>query len=260
MLRLTFALLFCLFALLATAKESSTKQPSRKQESAALRAAELAGARIYRLDQAAAAATDAVLANSKFKRDKRMRGWITEEQSDQVVVSFIDKTPAVLYRVSVSNGVAGPVSAMETPAPLSPYEAGAAAARALAVASDFQPCSKTYNSVVHPSEPGSDSRWTVYMLPGTTKHDLIPMGGTYRINISGSKILAQRAFTRSCIDIQSAPNAEFLMITHLLDPIPTEAHVFWNLLAKKPLLVGTTENKKLWMISNGEIKFVRNLK
>lgn len=124
------------------------------------------------------------------------------------------------------------------------------------MASAIEPCSKNYNSVVLPSgaTPGTD--WNVYLLPGTTKHNVVPIGGTYRMEIDGAKVVSQRGFTRTCIALQSEPEAVGLMITHLLDPIPTEVHVFWSLWAKKPIYVATPPNGTIWIVDGNKIGLV----
>ena len=254
MIRYIFAIALAFCSLTAFADEPLPKELPPDQEAAALKAAETTGLAIYRHDQAAAVATDAAFKLRQFKKDKRIKGWITEEQSDQIVVTFIDQTPTALYRVAVSkDGVAGPVTALETPVALTPYEAGAAAARAVALASKFQPCSENYNSVVLPS---SNASWVVYLIPGTTKNNVVPIGGTYRVNVSGSNVVSQRGFTRTCIALQTDPRAVGLMITHLLDPIPTETHVFWSLWAKKPMYVATPPNGTIWVVEGNKIRLV----
>ena len=241
----------------ALADEPLPKEPPPDHEASALRSAETTGLTIYRHDQAAAVATDAARELRKFKNDKRLRGWVTEEKQDQIVVTFIDQTPAALYRISVSkDGVAGPVTILEEPAPLTAYESGAAAARAAALASKFEPCSENYNPVVLPSTDSTESSWVVYLLPGTKKKNVVPIGGTYRMDVSGSNVISQRGFTRTCIALQTAPRAVGLMITHLLDPIPTEAHVFWSIWAQKPIYVATAKNKAIWIVDGNKISLV----
>lgn len=257
MLRYVLAVTLAVCPAIALADEVLAQALPPEQEAAALRAAEAAGLDIYRHDLAAAVATDAVIGLRRFKNDARVRGWVTEEHQDRIVVTFIDQAPAALYRVSVSReGVAGPVTALDEPAPLTPYELGAATARAAALASGFEPCSKNYNSVVLPSgaTPGTD--WDVYLLPGTTEHNVVPIGGTYRMEIKGAKVVSQRGFTRSCIALQNEPEALGLTITHLLDPIPTEAHVFWSLWAKKPIYVATPPNGTIWIVEGNKIGLV----
>jgi hypothetical protein len=238
----------------AFAQESLPGQLSSDQEAIAIQLAETTGLAIYRHDHAAAVATDAI---RKIRADKRVKGWVTEEQQDQIVVTFIDKTPAALYRVVVSkDGAVSRVMTPESPAQLTAFESGAATARSTAMASKFQPCSENYNSVVLPASDPSGENWVVYLLPGTTKNNVVPIGGTYRIETGDSNIIGQRSFTRTCIALHTDPSVAGLMITHLLDPIPTEAHVFWSLWANKPMYVVTPPYGTIWNIEDGKIKLV----
>lgn len=141
-----------------------------EQEATALRAAEVTGQAMYRHDRAALVATDVVRKLAAFNTDSRLNGWVTEEKQGQIVVTFIDQTPAALYRVVVSDkGVAGPAQVLATPAPLSDYEASAAVALATAKTVQFPACSRQYNSIVLPPVDASSPNWRVYLLPGTTK-------------------------------------------------------------------------------------------
>ena len=255
----TFLIAIGLCCLAVSADEPLPQELPPDQETAALKAAETTGLIIFRHDQAAAVATDAALLLPQFKKDARVRGWITEEQTDQILVTFIDQTPAALYRASVSrDGVIGPVVALETPAALTSYEAGAATARATAMASKFQPCSERYNTVVLPL-PHSDApenSWVVYLIPGTTNANVVPMGGMYRLEVNGTNIISMRGFTRSCIALQNDPKSVALVVSHLLDPIPTEAHVFWSTWAKKPLYIATPPNGTIWAVEGGKIRLI----
>lgn len=255
MIRYFLAVALALGCLAASAQEALPKALPPDQEAASVRSAEITGLAIYRHDHAAAVATDAALKLRAFKKDRRVKGWITAGQQGRIIVTFIDQTPSALYRVVVSeDGVAGPVTTLESPTPLTDYESGAAAARAAALASKFPPCSSSYNLVVLPSAE-TNGNWVVYLLPGTTKANVVPIGGTYRLETSGSSVISQRGFTRSCIALQSDPSAVGLMITHLLDPVPTEAHVFWSLWASKPMYVATPDGT-LWIVEGGKIGLV----
>ena len=215
-------------------------------------AIEARGRTIFEHDRAAAVATDVAMAQRSFKRDRRVRGWLTEARDGGIVVTFIDEAPNALYRVLVSAaGEPSPLLPLETPAPLSAFEAGAATARRLALESSFQPCSKTYNTVVLP-EPSSDDSWIVYLLPGTTRHNEVPIGGTYRVEVKEGAVAGQRAFTRSCIVLGRGPDVAGMAVTHLLDPTPTEAHVHWSLWAETPMYVSTQQG--LWAIEQGKVR------
>lgn len=251
---MVIALALCCQAVFAD--EAPLQELPLEQEAALLHSAESTGATIYLHDHAAAVATDAALKLKAFKKDKRIRGWITEPRQGRIIVTFVDQTPAALYRIEVSeNGVAGPVIVLDSPTALSEYEQGAATARAAAMASEFQPCSSRYNPVVLPASATADGNWMVYLLSATTKSSVVPLGGTYRMEVSGSTVTAQRGFTRTYITLQNSPRTAGLMVTHLLDPVPTEAHVFWSLWAKQPMYVAVV-NGGLWGIENGKIRML----
>ncbi|QDH70765.1 hypothetical protein [Marilutibacter alkalisoli] len=259
MARYLIALLMALVSINAQADEPLPVELPPDQEAAALKEAEATGLAIYRHDHAAAVATDAALKIRAFKKDKRVRGWITEEQDGLIAVTFIEQSPAALYRVVVSGAgdIVGDVDVLESPQPLTEFEAAAVAARSAAIASEFQPCSDKYNSVVLPSGDDAPDKWTVYLLPGTTKGNVVPIGGTYRMRTVDGAVVESRGFTRTCIALQSDPGAAGMMITHLLDSIPTEAHVFWSLWARSPLYVATPPNGTIWSIESGEITLVK---
>ena len=110
--------------------------------------------------------------------------------------------------------------------------------------------------MVLPATDTSGGNWVVYLLPGTTKNNVVPLGGTYRIDVSGSEVVGQRGFTRTCISLRTDPKAVSLMITHLLDPTPTEAHVFWSLWARKPMYVSTSPNGTIWAVDGSKIRLL----
>ena len=225
------------------------------EEAVALAWAEHTGRQIFEHDRAAAVASDAVQASESAHDDIRVSGWVTEARDDGIAVTFVDAAPAALYRVLVSeSGEAGPVAAYSDPEPLSAYEAAAVAARDAAVAVPFERCAERYNPVVLPAAADAAGRWTVYLLPATTRHDEVPVGGTYRMDVQGGVVSAQRAFTRTCIRLPRGSGAGMLMITHLLDPVPTEAHVHWSLWAEMPMFVLTPPDGVIWTVEEGAIR------
>ena len=87
----------------ARANQSETPRALSPQEAATLQADELVGRAMYLSDRAAAVATDAALALDAFRKDSRVRGWVTQAHDGAVTVTFIDATPAALYRATVSD-------------------------------------------------------------------------------------------------------------------------------------------------------------
>lgn len=243
----------------AHAQEDAPAALGDAQVAQAILDAEAKGRAIYLHDQAAAVATDAVMKLKAFRQDGKrgqLAGWITEQRDEGIVVTFLssESIPRARYRATVASDgrVAGEVVALDEPAALSSYELGAARARDTAATAKFEPCSKTYNSVVL-RDDREGGGWIAYLLPGTTQHGVVPIGGSYRLDLdaTGEKVVGQRGFTRSCIVLENPRDAVAIMITHLMDPVPTEVHVFWSAWARKPMYVGTSQGG--WKIENGRI-------
>ncbi|MEO6079822.1 MAG: hypothetical protein ABIQ86_08600 [Steroidobacteraceae bacterium] len=234
-----------------------------EEEQADANAAAQRGVQIYLHDRAAWLATDEARKLKAFRDEKRGDGYVTERRGNEIRVTFFGAgtkdSPLALYRVIVPDSAAAqPAEALENPEPLSGYEAGAVAARKLAMRQKVELCGKTYNSVVLPAPAGSDARWIVYLLPGTTERNVIPMGGAWRMEVNAAvdTVLSQRTYTRSCFQMPDDPKAEALVLTHLMDPVPTELHVFWSLTARKMIMVLMTQNESVWAVSRGSVGLV----
>ena len=259
-----------LAAIVANFGRAADSLPEELPEQAALRKAEAVGLAIYKHDHAAAVASDALLALGVTKSDKRLRGWITEERGEGILVTFFgaeaNEAPQALYRVSVSKEgeVTGPPQELKVPQELTEFESGAAAARIFAGKYSFQPCAEYYNTVVLPADSSPSPSWVVYLLPATQDALRVPLGGAHRLELdaSGNQLLSERGFTRSCV-VLGDPKADpkhrpvMLVATHLMDPVPTEIHVFWNLWTGIPLDILTTSNGTIWNISKGHISLVK---
>jgi len=227
-------------------------------------ATEKRGLQMYLHDHASAVVSDAVQPMLTADMRKHMNGYITEERGGAIVVSFVgtgdDGHRYAWFRAAVGpdGQLMGNVSRYDQPQKLSDYEEKAAAALRTATASKFAPCTPNYNTVVLPKEDG----WQVYLLPGVKEKGMIPLGGAYRVDTdaSGLTLLAQRGFTKTCVNLPVPDNAAALTITHLLDPDPTETHVFWQLWSRKPFFVVTVPNRSVWSIDKGHITFVQKLK
>ena len=176
MVRYVFALLLAMSCLVARAAEPLPAELPPDQEAAAIRTAEMIGLAMYRHDRAAAVATDAARKIRAIKEDKRVKGWITEERDGGIVVTLLDTTPAALYRATVSDAgdLTGAIEAFESPQLLTEFQSGAAAARALAMTSGFQPCSDKYNSVVLPAHESAAKKWDVTCCPQRQRTTLFP--------------------------------------------------------------------------------------
>lgn len=233
-------------------------------DQAVLKTAEDRGRQMYLHDHAAAIVSDAVLSQATETARKQLQGYVTEEKGGAIVVTFYgsgdDERQYAWYRAAVGpdGRMLGNVSTYEPPQPLSEYEAGAIAARKTAMNFSFTPCTPNYNSVVLP-KPGG---WQVYLLPGVKESGVVPLGGTYRIDTdaTGLHVTANRAFTKTCLTLQKPADSLGLSVSHLLDPQPTEAHVFWQLWSRQPIYMVTTQNSLIWQIAKGRISYLEKVK
>ncbi|KGQ20056.1 cellulose binding, type IV [Lysobacter dokdonensis DS-58] len=240
-----------LFALaLAGACASACAQDAptpTEQETDALATAATRGVALWRLDRAAVAAEVVANDTRKFRKDERVTGFTTRQDGDAIVVSWVDTTPVALYRVRVgADGVAGELETLETPAALTPDEAAQARALAVAVPLVQPTCTESYRSLALPS---GDARWSVYLLPVTTKEAVVPFGGSYRIDVADGAVASQRAYAKTCITLDTKPGTVATMVTSEGDATPTDVHVFWQLWSKTPMYVHTPRG--LWAIQEG---------
>jgi len=105
-------------------------------------------------------------------------------------------------------------------------------------------CSKSSpNVAVIPGATAADPV-SIYVMTPQTENGIWPLGGHHRIDVKESRIVSQRAFTKSCVNLGGAKKNEVpltMAVTHLLDPIPTEIHAFTVQTSGVPLNVGTSD-------------------
>ena len=250
----------------AASKESapSAETPVPADLQAAVTRAEFLGRQLFLHDRAAWLATDAMLADKRMRPlQDRIGGWITEPSALGVRVVFFSRgdAPVSLYEIDVDEGERLSDAVVDSSRPLTDAQRAQVRARALAQAQDFGGCAPEYNTVALPSTDG----FRVYMMPGFTRERVYPLGGyqLYEIDAAGETVLSSRAFTRSCIDLDETRKPDQAagergepvgqLFTHLLDPQPTEIHVFVSLYARQQMMILTTPNRRAWRVVHGTI-------
>lgn len=239
---------------------------------AAVTRAEFLGRQLHLHDRAAWLATDAMLADRRMRklRDK-VRGWLTEPSAHGIRVIFIDDSaePRRLFQIDVDESERLTEATIEAPEPLGPDLLAQLRARKLVLAQSFMRCARQYNAVTLPSSDGL----RVYLMPAFARRNVYPLGGyhLFETDAAGTKILSSRKFTNGCIELdetaKDAPPRKdgfkamgTMMFTHLLDPQPSEVHVFVSLYASQPFMLATTENEMLWEVGRGRIALNASLK
>ena len=69
--------------------------------------------------------------------------------------------------------------------------------------------------------------------------------------------VAESWVSSTCIELARHGEAVAVMVTHLLDAVPTEAHVFWSLWAGAPFYVSTPPNGTVWSVAEGRVKLLQ---
>jgi hypothetical protein len=95
-----------------------------------------------------------------------------------------------------------------------------------------------------------------------TDTNVLPFGGHHKLTLDkDGRILGQRRFTNSCLGMPLSepgqPRPVALGITHLIDPLPTEIHVFSAMAAGLPVVVGAGD--AVWEVSGDAIRFLSHL-
>jgi hypothetical protein len=132
------------------------------------------------------------------------------------------------------------------------------AALALASKENFALCSRSPpNMLVLP--PDQVGEIAVYILTPPMEQESYPMGGHFRIDVDpAGSVIRSRPFMKSCFPANYGTTSEGLKpelvgVTHLLDPQPTEVHLFASYYVPVALMIMTVENERWWGIVGGRV-------
>lgn len=236
--------------------------PSKEQLTA--QAASL-GWMIYALDQAAWLSSDALTATMPKDHLGSIGGYVVEASDAQTLrVTYYRGSAADAKAFFVADVRGGKVVRKEllgTPVTLSADQAVLARARDVAAERarerSYKPCtSSPFNTVVVPSQKGGPV--AVYLLSAQQEAGTYPMGGHYRVIVApNGTALASRPYSVSCLNLTvpklppGAKPAGFI-VNHVLDPAPTEIHVFASYNLRMPVFVGTPD-KRVWQVQGSNI-------
>lgn len=221
---------------------------------------------IYAYDQAAWHGTDDMRTKLADPQNK-LGGWIVDGPAGAPEIVFFDKDPQNPKAVYVGRfddkGLLSGAVVEGEPRPLSPERrrlvAALQAAKASLAAAKTGGCkNQPFNTVVLPPEtPGGPV--LVYFLTPQTDTDALPFGGHYLVEVAqDGRASRPRPFTNSCLEMpireKGMPAPAALGITHLLDDVPTEIHVFSSIAAGLPVMVSTKGGERLWIVEGGSIR------
>lgn len=228
------------------------------------------GRLLVTLARAGILATRDMLSRVSDPESAGIAGWIAEPQGNAVLVTFYaegadGERPSAVYRANVLGGrtTSREVFLSGDRPPLNPVQARMAAARTASESEERTACSaQPFNVLVVPPT-GADDPVDVYRLSTPSQPGRFPLGGHFRASVApDGTVTESRGFTNACVDVDAPPPAEGeqpgpIGVTHLLDPMPTEVHVFLAQLIGRPLLVATGEPYRVWLVTGERIAEIR---
>lgn len=232
------------------------------------------GTLMYRYDQAAWHATDSFQADMRkagLGPDKYgalgLRGYVVEPAEGDLLLTtfFAEKDGRTFayarYWVAGSTVKRGGILAAKDDSTLSPLALRLIGLRGKAIEAAVEGrislCSKSqFNTIVLPPEKNGIA--SAYIMTSTTEAGIYPAGGHYRFDFDAAdKLVSSRPFMKTCFPLDTrgkdGKKPEAVFLTHLLDPQPTEVHVFVQYNIPVPLLIMTTSNERIWRIDKGKI-------
>lgn len=271
---------FAIFALAAATLATSVYAAPSTEEMNATAAAQVRGEAMYQYDQAAWHASDSFqsdLAAAHLKTaqlaKEGLQGYVVEPLADQrFQTTFYARKEGgysafARYVTDQGKVVSGGLLGAGQDTSVSAVAQHMIEARAKAIEEMAKPghflCSKSApNTIVLP--PSSDGSISVYVLTSTMDSSTYPAGGHNRFDFGpDGKLASERGFMKSCFPIslkgKDGVKPEIMVLTHLLDPQPTEVHAFVSRNLPFPLMIATIQNKEMWLVSAGKIEFVRDI-
>ena len=249
-----------LAATFAGAIVASACNSPKQDEAAALARAQERGRLLFDIDYAAWVATDDFRTRVDIGKDETMRGYFVERVPKGLAVTFYAEEGGRLlsaYRADVVDGkvIGHEVFPRGRRAPLTPVQLRLAAVHDVPPGLDFQTCTSGFN--VTPIPPASpEAPMEVYFLSPRVEDDEFPLGGHFSATLSREgKLLTSRRFSNACLNLPVRPNVAFFSVSHVLDPVPTEIHVFTALYTGKPVRVITGD--RVWNVDGKTITLDR---
>ncbi|MFN3943984.1 MAG: hypothetical protein ACK4K7_03520 [Allosphingosinicella sp.] len=219
------------------------------------------GRLLFALDRAAWVGTDDMVERIADPRGAGIRGYLALPGRDGFEVIFhggSDQRRVQVYRgvVAASGVVKREVFPADARPPLAPVHRRMAEAVEAAARAGHRPCgNRPFNPLVIPPRGESDPIEVYLMTPQVDAR--LPAGGHFRVTVApDGTVASSRPFTNSCLLLEDPAGAVGLIVSHLLDPVPTEIHVFTAMAAGVPLYVATRDPARSWEVSGNSIRLV----
>ncbi|KKI20358.1 hypothetical protein [Sphingomonas sp. Ag1] len=223
------------------------------------------GAMLHAFDRAAWVSSDALTAAIAKDRLGALGGYVVEAADPQILrVTYYRGTAAearAFFVADVRDGKVVRQDVLATPVALTDAQMVLARAREIAArhAAEraYKPCTPLpFNTVVLP--PRGARPVAVYLLSARQDADSYPVGGHYRVIVGpDGTVVTSRPYSVGCLNITrpklpAGATPVGVTVNHLLDPAPTEIHVFTSYSMRMPVLVSTREGR-MWKVEGARI-------
>jgi hypothetical protein len=219
------------------------------------------GRLLFGLDRAAWVGTDDMMARIPDPHGQGVRGYLALPGSEGFEVVFhagSGEQRVQAYRgvVAASGVVKREIYPGDARPPLTPVQRRMVEAIEAAGRVGHRPCGdRPFNPLVVPPLNASDPVDVYLMTPQVDAR--LPVGGHFKVTVaSDGTLVSSRPFTNGCLLLDDPGGAVGLGVTHLLDPLPTEIHVFIAMAAGIPLYVVTSESDRIWEVTGDTIRLV----
>jgi hypothetical protein len=232
------------------------------EEAAKLQAIVARGRLVFDLDRAAWVATDDFLKKVRDPAAAGYKGYVVDREGGGFVVIFYGGEGDRLVGRYVAHVADGRVtSARILPqaeqVPLTALQIRMAKARSVAPSREYRPCTNAaFNAAIIPAA-SLEAPLEMYLTTPQPAAGVYPFGGHFLLTIAPDNHIASvRKFTNSCLNMGPPPRSGgrggqpvALVVSHLLDPLPTEIHVFVSLLSKQPVFVAISDPHRMWLVT-----------
>lgn len=236
-------------------------------EEAAIDRASQRGRLIYELDRAAWVTTDEMNKSpDRIPTKADTGGWVVERNGDELVVTYWESTggkvsPFFIGTVERGNVISSRFVDASEHLALTPDQLRIiSAVRTAATTIDQPTCTGGHYNTVAIPPAGPHDPIDVYFLTPQVTADAFPFGGHHLVAVGGDGGQSRRDFTKTCLTLapyeQGAPvdsKTTSLTVSHILDPTPTEIHVFMSYSARLRVFVVTTQNGRFWEVVGDRI-------
>jgi hypothetical protein len=219
------------------------------------------GRLIFALDDAAAVTSDDLRAR---RLTANTRGWTVERDGNALIVNYYARGEGdalvVAYRGRIERGrvVSREVFPEGARPLLTPVQRRMATAREAMEGFVYRRCTPPLLNVTVIPPENADGPVELYALAAQTEANVFPFGVHYRLTVSADgRIASQRPFTDGCMNTptrEGGRRPRAVHITHLLDPLPTEIHVFMSVWTRLPLYVTADEPRRIWEVTGDRIR------